>query len=588
MSSLLTLAVIVGLVVLVVVAVRRRGSGAGPTSAPVGGGQSVRRFFQYLLLVGLLLAAASGVTGLLARLLDTGRTLVSDDATLALQLALALVALPLWGLLAWWTARRAAADPRELRSGGWTAYLTIVGLVSLLTAMVGWYQTLTMLVGARTFRSSGVALAVVWTLVWAGQRWWAGRGTPAEQLRPLVLLGALVGLVTAALGLADLVAATTEELTGLAGDPIVGGGADPLLRAAALAAVGAAVWAVYWLYDASRGPRGTGWLTLVLLVGVGGGLLAAISALSVLGYDVLVWLVGEPRAATAAEHFADAPGELGIVVVGLLVWWYHQAVLDAGRRVPGGRTEVRRVYEYVMAAVGLLAASSGLVMILVTLVEAIAARGDLVVGASALNALLAALVLLAVGIPVWLWHWRLAQGARRSDPAPELRSVTRRTYLLVLFGVAFLAAVVALITLAYLVLEDALAGSLDTETMRRIRFALGILVTTSLLSAYHWTVFRSDRQDLAAVEPGTGTGAAPQPVRRTVVVVGELDAAGRAELAARAGAFVQVWRSDAGPAGAATVDQLAAAVEGAPEGDVLVLAVDGQPRALAVHPPDRR
>ncbi|SOC51426.1 DUF5671 domain-containing protein [Ornithinimicrobium cerasi] len=587
-SSLLTLGVVVGAVVLVVVLVRRRGSGPGqaPVQAP-GSGAGVRRFFQYLLLVGLLLAAASGVTGLLGRLLDTGRTLATDDATLALQLALALVALPLWGLLAWWTARRAAADPSELRSAGWTAYLTIVGLVSLVTAMVGWYQTLTIAVGAQPFRSGAVALAVVWTLVWAGHRWW-GRPTPQEQLRPLVLLGALAGLLTAAAGLADLVARTTEELTGLGGDPIVGGGADPLLRAAALAAVGTAVWAVYWLRDASRGPRGTAWLTLVLLVGVGGGLLAAISALSVLGYDVLVWLVGEPRAATAAEHFADAPDELGTVVVGLLVWWYHRAVLDAGRRVPGGRTEVRRVYEYVMAAVGLLAASSGLVMILVTLVEAIAARGDLVVGGSALNALLAALVLLAVGIPVWLWHWRLAQGARRSDPAPELRSVTRRTYLLVLFGVAFVAAVVALITLAYLVLEDALAGSLDTETMRRIRFALGILVTTSLLSAYHWTVFRSDRQDLAAIEPGTGTGAAPQPVRRTVVVVGELDAAGRAELAARAGAIVQVWRSDAGPGVPPTVDQLAAAVEGAPEGDVLVLAVDGQPRALTVHPPDRR
>jgi hypothetical protein len=588
-SSVLTLGLVVAVVLVVVAAVRRRGAGSGAgadhAAGPGPGGQGVRRFFQYLLLIGLLLAAASGVTGLLGRLLDGGRTLVTDDATLALQLALTLVGLPLWALLAWWTARQAATDPRELRSAGWSTYLIIVGLVSLLAAMVGWYQTLVMLVGVEPFRGGGVALAVVWSLVWAGHRWWAGRGTPGEQLHPLVLLGALIGLLTAAAGLAELVSATTQELSGLGGESMVGSAGSPLLRATAVLVVGAAVWVVYWLLDAARGPRGTGWLTLVLLVGVGGGLLAAIGALSVLGYDVLVWLVGEPSSSAAADHFDDAPDQVGTVVVGLLVWWYHQAVLGAGRA--SERTEVRRVYEYVMAAVGLVAASAGLVMILVTVVEAIAARGDLVVGGSALNALLAALVLLAVGTPLWLWHWRLAQAARRADPVPELRSATRRTYLLILFGVAFVAAVVALITLAYLVLEDALAGRLDAETMRRIRFALGILVTTSLLAAYHWTIFRADRQDAADLLPAGATAAGPGRPVRTVVVVGELDPEGRADLARRTGAFVQVWGATPGPGGPATVEQLAAAVAAAPAGDVLLVAVDDHLRPIPVSPPGR-
>ena len=167
-----------------------------------------------------------------------------------------------------------------------------------------------------------------------------------------------------------------------------------------------------------------------------------------------------------------------------------------------------------MSAVGLLAAAGGLVMVLVTVVEAIAVEGDLVVEGSAVNTLLAALVLLAVGIPLWLWHWRLAQRARGADAVGELRSVTRRTYLLVLFGVAGIAAVIALLVLVYLVLTDVLEGDGGVETLRGIRFPLGILLTTSLLSAYHWTIFRSDREASERLTTSTAGTPAPRHLHR--------------------------------------------------------------------------
>ena len=87
-SSLVPLALLGGVVAAIVVAVRRRsGTDGHDSQAPEGGGQSVRRFFQYLLLAGLLFAAAAGVTGLLSRLLDTDDVLVPDDSQLALELA---------------------------------------------------------------------------------------------------------------------------------------------------------------------------------------------------------------------------------------------------------------------------------------------------------------------------------------------------------------------------------------------------------------------------------------------------------------------------------------------------------------------
>ena len=568
---LVPVAVVAG-IVLLVAQLRRRDDDA----AVRGAGHAVRRFFQYLLLLGLLVAAASGVSGLLARVLDPGTTLLRDDGALALQLTFTLIALPLWGALAWWTGRRTRQDPDETRSVGWAAYLTLAGLVSLVVAMVGWRATLAALVGTEDYRAGQLSMALVWTLVWAGHRWW-GRRTPEGHLRTERLLGTLVGLGTAATGAVLVLSPALRELLGLTRESLVGGTTRTILDGAVVLVVGAAAWAACWLVGTVRGARTTGWLALVLLAGVAGGLLAAVVAVSVLGYDVLVWLVGDPRARTAPEHFAAAPGLLATTLVGLGVWWYHREVLDAGRQP--GRTEVRRVYEYVLAAVGLLAASAGLVMVLVTIVEAVAAGPDLVVGGSALNALLASLVLLAVGLPVWWWHWRQAQHARATAPADELASPTRRTYLLVLFGVMGVAAVVALLSLVYVVLEDALSHGVDLETMRALRFPLGVLATTSLLSAYHWTVFRADRA-------ASGPAAVARPAgatTRTVLLVGGGDPGLATALAERTGAAVQlVRRTDVDPP-TWSVDDLEEVLATAPPGDLLVLAEPDGARVIPVE-----
>src|SRR5690606_16223640 len=135
----------------------------------------------------------------------------------------------------------------------------------------------------------------------------------------------------AAAGLAQTLSPALRELLGLTRDTLVGGTVDDILAGASTFLVGAAAWVVYWALTTARGPRDTGWLALVLLAGVAGGLLAAVVAASVLGYAVLVWLVGEPEARTATDHFSTAPGELAVLAVGLVVWWYHREVLGATR-----------------------------------------------------------------------------------------------------------------------------------------------------------------------------------------------------------------------------------------------------------------
>jgi hypothetical protein len=545
-AGVLLLVIVLAAVLVWVAATRHRHAGAAPGAAgPRTDGSEIRRFFQYLLLAGLLFASASGVTGLLGRLLAREDVLERDEAALALQLTFTLVALPLFAVLARWTWRRLHAVPEEPRSLSWAAYLTVVGLVSLVVAMTGWEAALSaLLLPGGDPVGPALGQAAVWTLVWGVHHWQGPRITPRAHLRAIHLLGSLVGLATAVTGLVGLVSSALRIVLDLDADSIVDTTARSLVDSGVVLLVGAAAWVALWALRSARDERTTGWLVLVLLVGVGGGLVATITAVSLAAYSTLVWLVGDPASNDATEHFGALPGQLAVAVAGVVVWWYHRTLL--GAEATPQRTEVRRVYEYLLAAVGLLAAGYGLVMLVVTIVEAVAGRADVLAGASAVNALLGALVLLAVGLPVWWRYWSRAQRARTARPAEEITSPTRRIYLLVLFGLMGVTAVIIVMTLVYLLLEDTLAGDLGVETLRRMRFATGILVTTALLAGYHWSVFRGDRDETAElVRAGVLPPHGPPPVppqgppsppplvpptsagvrRRRVLLVGSADSA---------------------------------------------------------------
>ncbi len=148
-----------------------------------------------------------------------------------------------------------------------------------------------------------------------------------------------------------------------------------------------------------------------------------------------------------------------------------------------------------MAAVGLVAAAVGLVLVVAALVEA--ATSDVLVAGAPLNTLLAAVTALGVGGSVWSRHWQLSTKVCERAPATEAASLVRRIYLVVLFGVGAVAAVIALIVAVYLFFQGVVEDELGPETLRRSRFAVGVLLTTVAVAVYHGAVYRSDREHLA-------------------------------------------------------------------------------------------
>ena len=554
--SLVLLAVV--LVVVGVVAARiLRTEGRAPAS----GAHGVRRFFQYVLLYGLLWVAGIGLAGLLARLLDVDRTAGDDPAALAVSTAFAVVGVPLFTLLAAWTRRGFRADPREARSRAWRLYIAAATLTTLGMAMSGAHGVLSWATGLRGYDAAAVAGLVVWGLLWFGHWSVDRRVTPATEFTLHRLLGSVAGLVTSAVGAVALLGDVVGVLLRLEPESVFAGGEHLLLPGAVALAVGAPVWLVYWVVAAGHYVRDRMWLAYVLLAGVAGGLVTAIASASLALYDVLVWLLGEPSSTDAGRHFARVPDLAGALVVGLVVWWYHRVVLREGGT--GERTEVRRVYEYLVAGIGLVAAACGLAMMVVALLQALAGSPELLVGGTqALNAVLAAATLLAVGAPLWSVFWRRIGAAARVDPEEEHASPTRRIYVLVLFGVAGVAAVVALLVGVVLVLQDVFAGTVSAETLRGASFPVGIIAAAGAVSGYHWSVYRDDRSYLRAGRHGP----------RYVLLVGPGDPDVARALARRTGGRVEVWARADGLGRPWSVDDLASMLAGRDDEEVVVVA----------------
>ncbi len=556
-GGILPILLLLGLVVFAIRRLMRR------DVAGAGEGHGVRRFFQYLLLYGLLWVAGIGLAGLLGRLFDLGRTISEDPGTLALYTAFTLVGVPLYAFLALWTYRRMTSDPREARSWAWHLYLTAASVSALIMTMVALQEVLSWATGTDGYRGGSLASLLVWGAAWAAHWWIDRRLVEPTEFTPHRLLGSVIGLVMTAAGAIALLGDVLETLLGLAPTGVISGGPEPILSAAVTLAVGLPVWLVYWVLPALRFRRTHLWLGYVLLAGVAGGLVTAISSASLVLYDVLVWLVGEPSSSEAAQHFDRVPAALAAVAVGALVWWYHRTVLQEG----GGpvRTEVRRIYEYLIAAIGLVAAAVGLMLMIVALFEAVAGTEDLLAGdTSPVNTVLAAATLLVVGGPVWWVFWRRIQRAAAAQPEEEHASPTRRIYVFVLFGVAGVAAVVALLAGVFIVLQDVFEGRVTAETVRGIRYPVGIIVAAGLLSAYHWTVYRADREYTQAGERGP----------RFVLLVGPPDPEVARALERRTGGRVQLWPRTDGIGVPWSVDDLAQILATRPESDEVVVVSD--------------
>jgi hypothetical protein len=557
LSTLLILAVPVALVVWLV-RVSRRGE---PDEERAG--WSLRRFLQYTFLLAALFTAAAGVARLVELALPAGERLAGRGAAeLALGLSLSIVGLPAYVAL-WWLVRRPLQRDREERASlGWSLYLAVASTVSLIIAFVDLVRVGGWAVGVEEFQPQAVAGALVWGAVWALHTWlthhpdWspAGRGADLG-----VLAGSLVGLVGLVGAVGTLLALGFEQLyQAVAGAVLVETDAWEVARRSLVTGLlGGLLWWWHWLREAQRGSRTTLWHVYMMLFPILGGLLAAAVSGGAILQAVLQWLVGVPESPGEAAQFDLVPGALAAGLVGSWAWWYHRVVLGevADRR----RTEPERAYEYLVAAVGLVAAASGVTVAIVALVQALAPAPLVAADPEGRRSLVLAVTLLVVGAPLWWVFWRRLQDRVRLHGKRELSSPSRRAYLFLLFGVAGLTALVSLIVVLFVLFRDLFEGVLDAGVLHDLRTPIALLLTAGGVSAYHWAVYREDRKRRIEVEP----------VRHVLLVTSESPLG--PWLAERIGARVRVLRRLDGGTGPVDREALVRAVLATPHRQALVV-----------------
>jgi len=380
------------------------------------------------------------------------------------------------------------------------------------------------------------------------------------------LIGSGIGLSIIAVGLGGLIGNSLEQLINVNQEVLSIERTNPIVNSAITLLMGLPVWLIYWYRGALTFTRDFLWHAYVFLAGIAASFITLVVGLSVAIYDTLVWFFGDTGRDSAAQHFFGTASALGAAASGLAIWSYHRSLLAEDR----SRTELRRIYEYIVSGVSLIAASLGILTIIVAAIESIT-PSDISAGKEGANSLILAVTLLLVGAPIWWFFWnRVEHEVLKSQE--DLASPTRRIFLLMLFGVSGVAAVISLISGIFLIFDDILNSEFGMNTLRDTRFVIGILLTNAAISGYHWAIYRSEK-DVAVEIFQKG---------RNITLVGPADEHIAQLLKEQIGGHIQLWVSpDSGTPWNLT--ELVDLIDGTEGKEILVINEKKNLRALPIH-----
>jgi len=485
--SFVPLLIMIAIVVLIVRKVTNR------TPMVNSNAQPVRLFFQYALAFGLFMVVTVGLAGLLSRVLDVSNIITADQSSLASNLAFVVVGGPLLAGVTIWLRNSLKDNPSEGHGFIPTFFATLAAIVSLLVFFSSTVAAIHNLINDDDVLGSTLGRVIIWGAAWVIVLRVSNSIFPKRDFRIqyfvgsfITALAALIGLVQVLTGVLSLIISQpifldTQQLALVSPN-------NPTRIGLGTLAVSGGLWFYYWIKNANTIKSDTLWLGYVLIAGVGGTLVVAITSLSISLYRVLVWFIGEPTSQTVGDHFASTPQSVATAFAGFLFWWYHKSLLPNRSE----RTDVQRTYEYLVSAISLIASAIGISIVIVALIEAVTSQAALT-GPSAVNTLLGAGTVILVAGPVW-WHfWSRIQRIAKSTPESEHGSSVRRIYLFLLFGVGGIVAIISLITVVVQLFDGILTSNLGTNTLSEMRFAIGILISTGIVAGYHWEIYRHEK-----------------------------------------------------------------------------------------------
>lgn len=258
----------------------------------------------------------------------------------------------------------------------------------------------------------------------------------------------------------------------------------------ALTVVGTPVWVWAWntiQVSLEEPAERESLLRLGLLYALSlAGVITVLGSSGIVLYMILRQVLGEGMTLQVFVQQISGPVSIGVPLAG--VWAYYSSWLGRSMsELPDAprRSGLRRLYSYILSAIGLGAAFIGLRMLLAFVVDAL--LGGQGWGGTLRLGLTAALSTLGVGLPLWLLNWRPMQAEALSpgDAGDHARrSLVRKSYLYLALFASVIGGMVAAGSLVYLLLNNLLgggSGSILSGTLKDLElFAL-----FALLGIYH-------------------------------------------------------------------------------------------------------
>ncbi len=507
---------------------------------------TVRRLYFYAVAFVSLEIVLWGLIGLGRSIFCPADALYcGGGSALAEALALILVGVPFFGFH-WWFAQRMSAREMDERSAGVRAFFLYAVLLSTLIPVV---QNILALVNRSAL--SGFRLAASRALVGGEQIWsdnliaifmnllvaayfysilradWTviqPRQAFADLRRVYRYAWVLYGLGLLVTGLHLIIRfLLVFDSTWISVGSYRYWGVNGMVTTL----LGAAIWAYTWTLvqkSLSEQAERESYLRLGLLylLSLAGAVTAIVAGGAIIN-DILRLAFGTK--AELARFISDLGSPVGVCVPAALVWAYYGGWLARTlREIPEAprRAGMRRLYFYILSAVGLIAAFTGLATLVRLVVDLVISTG-LLAGSAAATRLADALTYLLTGLPLWLVTWRQMQAealAEGDSGDHARRSIVRKAYLYLAIFASVVGGMVTAIALLTVLLR-ALFGTVQAELLRNALNFIVILFLFAGLGLYHgFALGRDGRLAARALskkhaafpvlifDPGDGFGAA--------------------------------------------------------------------------------
>ena len=276
----------------------------------------------------------------------------------------------------------------------------------------------------------------------------------------------------------------------------------PIANSVAWIIVGSVGWTYHWAMIQRRtasadSPELRSALRKVYLyLSVG---IAAAGALLAVGRILYLILLNVLNAVDDRLAFLDnLAWVIPVALVAATGWFYHRYHLQQDAALVSElprQAAIRRVYSYILTAIGISLLAFGAFGILRLIIGILTGQADsLDLPENFLQQQLSLYVtLLLVGLAAWVWYWRQIQHELEADESGEERgSLVRRIYLSLVSSASVIAVVIAVGTLLYQGLRSVLGIGSGNDFIDALNSNVSLALIAITLLAYHVRFLRQE------------------------------------------------------------------------------------------------